>query len=63
MDINIDSLTDEQKELINSYRRINGRLETLQKQMEGIQTETSRLLEELAELRNKENKKLNNGKK
>lgn len=61
MDINIDALTEEQKELINSYRRINGRLETLQKQMEGIQTETSRLLEELAELRNKENKKLNNG--
>ena len=63
MDINIENLTPEQLSYVNSYKRINQRLETLQKQMTIIQYEAQGLIEELEELRKKENKKLNNGKK
>lgn len=63
MDINIDNLTPEQLSYVNSYKRINQRLETLQKQMTIIQYEAQGLIEELEDLRKKENKKLNDGKK
>lgn len=45
------------------YKRINERLETLQKQMTLIQYETQELLTELDELRNIEIKTYKNGKK
>jgi septation ring formation regulator EzrA len=63
MDINIDNLTTEQLSYVNAYKRINVRLETLQKQMTIIQYEAQGLIEELEDLRKKENKKLNDGKK
>lgn len=61
MNIDINQLSLEQLSFVNSYKRINQRLETLQKQMTIIQHEAQGLIEELEELRNKENKKLNNG--
>jgi hypothetical protein len=63
MDINIDNLTPEQLSYVDSYKRINVRLETLQKQMTIIQHEAKGLIEELEDLRKKENKKINDGKK
>lgn len=63
MDIDINNLSDEQRTFINSYTRINERLATLQKQMTIIQHETEGLIEELEELRNKENKNKENGEK
>lgn len=63
MELDISKLTEEQLEFVNCYKRINERLETLQRQMTIIQNEAHGLIEELEDLRNKENKKLNNGKK
>lgn len=63
MEINTDNLTTEQLSFVNAYKRINVRLETLQKQMTIIQYEAQGLIEELEDLRKKENKKLNDGKK
>lgn len=63
METDINNLSEEQLSFVNSYKRINERLETLQRQMTIIQHEAKGLIEELEELRNKENKKLNNGKK
>jgi septation ring formation regulator EzrA len=63
MDINISKLTDEQLSMVGSYKRINQRLETLQKQMTIIQYEAQGLIEELEDLRKKENKTINDGKK
>ncbi len=59
MDINIENLDEEQLSYINHYKRINQRLETLQKQMTIIQHEAKGLIDELEELRLKENKKYN----
>jgi hypothetical protein len=63
MDINTDNLTPEQLSYVDAYKRINVRLETLQKQMTIIQYEAQGLIEELEDLRKKENKKLKDGKK
>lgn len=63
MGIDTSKLTEEQLSFIGAYKRINARLETLQQQMTIIQYEAQGLIEELEELRKKENKKLNNGKK
>jgi septation ring formation regulator EzrA len=63
MDIDIDDLTQDQKEYVNHYKRINSRLETLMKQMAVIQSETQVLIEELEDLRKKEIKQYKNGKK
>lgn len=63
MDINIENLTPEQLSYVNSYKRINQRLETLQNQMTSIQFETQDLLKELEDLRQMETKKYKNGKK
>jgi septation ring formation regulator EzrA len=49
--------------MLGSYKRINQRLETLQKQMTIIQYEAQGLIEELEDLRKKENKTINDGKK
>lgn len=59
----INNLTDEQLSIVNSYARINNRLETLQKQMTTIQHEAKGLVEELQELRKTEteNKNKKNG--
>ena len=62
MDLDISKLTVEQLEFVNTYKRINERLETLQRQMTIIQHEAKCLVEELEDLRKKENK-INNGKK
>jgi len=61
MDIDYNKLTDTQRSFVNSYARINERLTTLQKQMTIIQHEAKGLIEELEELRNKENKNKENG--
>jgi septation ring formation regulator EzrA len=63
MDIDIENISEEQNRFIQSYKRINERLETLQKQMTLIQYETQELLNELEELRNLETKTYKNGKK
>ena len=63
MDIDIDDLTQDQKEYVNHYKRINSRLETLMKQMAIIQSETKVLIEELEDLRKKEIKQYKNGEK
>jgi septation ring formation regulator EzrA len=63
MDINISKLTDEQLSIVGAYKRINQRLETLQKQMTIIQYEAQGLIEELEDLRKKENKTITDGKK
>lgn len=63
MDIDIDDLTQDQKEYVNQYRRINSRLESLMSQMTIIQKETKGLIEELEDLRKKETKQYKNGKK
>lgn len=63
MGLDISNLSEEQQSFVNSYKRINERLEILQRQMTIIQNEAQGLIEELEDLRKKENKKLNNGKK
>lgn len=63
MEIDIDNISEDQNKFIQSYKRINERLETLQKQMTLIQYETQELLSELDELRNLEIKTYKNGKK
>jgi hypothetical protein len=63
MDIDIEDLTQDQKEYVNQYKRINSRLESLMKQMSIIQNETKGLIEELEDLRKKETKQYKNGKK
>lgn len=63
MEIDTSKLTKEQLSYVGAYQRINQRLETLQKQMTIIQHEAQGLIEELEDLRKKENKKLNDGKK
>jgi|DEB19_MinimDraft_2_1074335.scaffolds.fasta_scaffold34696_2 septation ring formation regulator EzrA len=63
MGIDVNNLTEEQENYVQSYKRINRRLETLQNQMKVIQYETKELLTELEELRKKENKKLEDGEK
>jgi|694.fasta_scaffold36389_3 septation ring formation regulator EzrA len=63
MGIDIENISEEQNRFIQSYKRINERLETLQKQMTLIQYETQGLLTELEDLRNMETKKYKNGKK
>ena len=62
MDLDISKFTEEQLGFVNTYKRINERLETLQRQMTIIQHEAKCLVEELEDLRKKENK-INNGKK
>ena len=51
------SLTPEQAEFIEKYQKIYARLDTLDKKMREIQTETAELLEELETLREEERKK------
>ena len=51
------SLTPEQAEFIEKYQKIYARLDTLDKKMRDIQTETAELLEELETLREEERKK------
>lgn len=63
MDIDTSKFTDAQLSYISAYKRINERLETLQKQMTIIQYEAQGLIEELEDLRKKENKKISDGKK
>jgi uncharacterized protein YoxC len=63
MSIDIENISEEQNRFIQSYKRINERLETLQKQMTLIQYETQGLLTELEDLRQFETKKYKNGKK
>lgn len=63
MSIDIENISEEQNRFIQSYKRINQRLETLQNQMTSIQFETQELLKELEDLRQIETKKYKNGKK
>lgn len=63
MNIDIENISEDQNRFIQSYKRINERLETLQKQMTLIQYETQGLLTELEDLRKMETKKYKNGKK
>lgn len=63
MEIDINKLNDEERSYVYAYSRINERLVTLQKQMSVIQEEARGLVEELEDLRNKENKNKKDGKK
>lgn len=63
MDLDINNLNEDQRSKINSYKRINSRLETLQRQMTIIQHEAKCLMEELEDLRNSEKNTNKDGKK
>lgn len=56
MELDTSKLSEEQLSNIGAYKRINARLETLQKQMTIMQYEAQGLIEELEELRKKEKK-------
>lgn len=61
MDVNIEDLTEEQKEFVSQYQKIYNRLTLLQDQMGLIQIETEELINALQNLRKKETKLFNNG--
>ena len=62
-EIDWDSLDKEQKEFVLEYKKIHSKLNTLRDKMDVIQTEIKEEIKNLEELRKKENKLFNNGKK
>ena len=62
-EINWDALTEKQKEFVLEYKIVHKKLTSLQDKMDVLKKETSETIEELEELRKKENKVFNNGKK
>lgn len=63
LQINIEDLTQEQKDFIAQYQRIHAHLISLQEQMKSLQDEAETTIKELETLRNKENKIFKDGKK
>ena len=61
--INWDKLTSEQKEFVLEYKRIHSTLNNLRDKMDVIQKDIKKEIKNLEELRKKENKLFNNGKK
>ena len=59
--LDYSTLNNEQKEFVHKYKKIHDRLKELQDGMDSIQTETKDLLNQLGELRKKENNIFNNG--
>ena len=59
--LDYNSLDNEQKEFVHTYKKIHDRLKNLQESMDSIQSETKELINELTELRKKETKLFNNG--
>lgn len=56
-----NSLSEKQKERMQDYQKIFGRLRILKSQMAEIQEETNDLIETLEKMRIKDNKNKNNG--
>jgi len=63
MEVDINSFSTEQQDQIVSFKRINERLNVLQRQMTIIQQEAKCLIDELRVLRINETNKQENGKK
>ena len=61
--VNWDDLTKEQKEFVLEYKQIHSTLNNLRDKMDVIQKEIKEEIKKLEDLRKKENKLFNNGKK
>ena len=62
-EINWDQLTEEQKKFVLEYKQIHSKLNNLRDKMDVIQKEIKEQIKRLEDLRKKENKLFNNGKK
>ena len=62
-EINWDRLTEEQKKFVLEYKQIHSKLNNLRDKMDVIQEEIKEQIKRLEDLRKKENKLFNNGKK
>ena len=62
-EINWDQLTEEQKKFVLEYKQIHSKLNNLRDKMNVIQKEIKEQIKRLEDLRKKENKLFNNGKK
>tara|TARA_R110002096_G_scaffold237991_1_gene429243 strand:- start:137 stop:340 length:204 start_codon:yes stop_codon:yes gene_type:complete len=62
-EINWDALTDKQKEFVLEYKVVHKKLTSLRDKMDILQGETTEAIEKLEDLRKKEKKLFNNGKK
>ena len=62
-EINWDQLTEEQKKFVLEYKQIHSKLNNLRDKMDVIQEEIKEQIKKLEDLRKKENKLFNNGKK
>jgi len=61
--INWDQLTPDQKKFVLEYKRIHSTLNNLRDKMDVIQKDIKKEIKNLEDLRKKENKLFNNGKK
>ena len=62
-EINWDQLSREQQEYVLEYKQIHSKLNNLRDNMDVIQKEIKEQIKKLEDLRKKENKLFNNGKK
>ena len=62
-EINWDQLSREQQEYVLEYKQIHSKLNNLRDKMDVIQKEIKETITRLEDLRKKENKLFNNGKK
>jgi len=62
-EIDWDKLTDKQKEFVLEYKVVHKKLTSLRDKMDVLQKETAEAIEKLEDLRKKEKKVFNNGKK
>ena len=62
-EINWDQLTPDQKKFVLEYKQIHSKLNNLRDKMDVIKEETKEQIKKLEDLRKKENKLFNNGKK
>ena len=62
-ELNWDELTEEQKKFVLEYKQIHSKLNNLRDKMDVIQKEIKEQIKKLEDLRKKENKLFNNGKK
>lgn len=62
-EIDWDKLTNKQKEFVLEYKTVHEKLNSLRDKMDVLQDETKEAIKKLEDLRKKENKLFNNGKK
>ena len=62
-EIDWDKLTDKQREFVLEYKTVHEKLNSLRDKMDVLQDETKEAIKKLEDLRKKENKLFNNGKK